>query len=397
MRTNLVRRVQDGPIADEKGTNNASDEKGTSDDAAKVAWKATDENESDKKSTSGVADKVAWKAADSANGAVRKRKAVTKDEQAKAPWDYLKDHYKDTLKKDKIEKDKIEKVEQAAEGSMPLEDASKDANPTSAVESSDIPSDDVEKPNDVDTAVDTGNNDAVQESAGEDKEEDKDTNEDDSDEKHKKDSDEAHASESERDPKAVCSKLKSKSSIDEKATGKASCMCIGISTKQPGSLELRLGDSKVNYPADVGSSCSEWDQDAHPECISDGSNKLPAYCQEAWCYVDPCSCDQKQVRADQKNGYLPSARYQAKPLFYSYQTCGAVDHWTEENNKAACSNMKSEDDCKGDCMWVGKTCKDQVEMSVCGLEQEQKSDATTLFSEKALLVMVAFAAYSALQ
>jgi len=188
----------------------------------------------------------------------------------------------------------------------------------------------------------------------------------------------AGTDETEEDFGAMCSE-----SFVEKVAGKKGCMCVGFAN-QVGSLEVGISGSKVVYPADVGGSCTAWDQDVHPECISDGENAVPDWCQEAWCYVDPCSCDQKAVRADKKNGYLQKATAGGKPLFYSYKACGSVDHWTATNNDGACSNKHSEDECTGDCSWEGKACKDQALAQFC--EVVEQSGAEACQSSAALMV-----------
>jgi len=184
--------------------------------------------------------------------------------------------------------------------------------------------------------------------------------------------------EAEEDFGAMCSE-----SFVEKVAGKKGCMCVGFAN-QVGSLKVSISGSKVTYPADVGGSCAAWDQDIHPECVSDGENSVPDWCQEAWCYVDPCSCDQKAVRADKKNGYLQKATAGGKPLFYSYKACGSVDHWTATNNDGACSNKHSEDECTGDCSWEGKACKDQALTQFC--EVVEQSGAEPCQSSVALMV-----------
>merc|ERR1711957_561432 len=93
--------------------------------------------------------------------------------------------------------------------------------------------------------------------------------------------------ETEEDFGAMCSE-----SFVEKVAGKKGCMCVGFAN-QVGSLEVGISGSKVVYPADVGGSCTAWDQDVHPECISDGENAVPDWCQEEW--LSPKSDGRRQA------------------------------------------------------------------------------------------------------
>jgi len=45
-----------------------------------------------------------------------------------------------------------------------------------------------------------------------------------------------------------------------------------------------------------------------------------SWCDNAWCYIDPCACD--DANANQ-------AFYFDAELFYSYATCGTADQWTQ--------------------------------------------------------------------
>lgn len=75
------------------------------------------------------------------------------------------------------------------------------------------------------------------------------------------------------------------------AIGSAGCRCIGFDNI-PGTIDIKLKGSggktrTVSYPAEIGGTCSSWDEGVHPMCKG---KKPPQWCTERWCYVDPCSC-----------------------------------------------------------------------------------------------------------
>lgn len=79
-----------------------------------------------------------------------------------------------------------------------------------------------------------------------------------------------------------------------------------------------------------------WDDSLHPMCHG---KFPPKWCKQRWCYVDPCSCN---LKAPPKvTMYLPEATFTGKSLYYSYETCGSEDHFTEKYNVEACVNQKT--------------------------------------------------------
>jgi len=104
--------------------------------------------------------------------------------------------------------------------------------------------------------------------------------------------------------------------------GMVECRCIGFHGS-PGTTMATIGSQAVEYPAEVGGSCSAWDGDRHPDC--NGKNP-PDWCSKQWCFVDPCSC---QVDAPPKvSNYLADGTFKGKPVFYSYATCGEKDSYS---------------------------------------------------------------------
>jgi hypothetical protein len=108
--------------------------------------------------------------------------------------------------------------------------------------------------------------------------------------------------------------------------GSPDCPCVGVDEIE-GSTTASLKDgSKVSYPADLGAHCKAWDADNHPKCPDE------SWCESKWCYVDPCNC--KNVKVLPKPSiYLPGAKYQGKPVYFSYATCGSKDTYSAETEK----------------------------------------------------------------
>jgi len=137
--------------------------------------------------------------------------------------------------------------------------------------------------------------------------------------------------------------------------GKPVCRCIGFAGVA-GSTEISFkGGSKGEYPADLGATCSAWDKGRHPECQGDEASP---WCRASWCYVDPCECDLPGDIVPKISAYLPDATFTGKNLYYSYETCGSADTWTEKHNVDACVNQDDEADCTrlSRCAWTGSRC-----------------------------------------
>jgi len=161
-----------------------------------------------------------------------------------------------------------------------------------------------------------------------------------------------------------------KEEVDEKDWGKEDCRCIGISGKE-GSFPVEGPDGKdLAYPAGLGSNCSAWDADVHPDCQKD---KAPDWCDQKWCYVDPCSCG---LEVPPKTSvYASDVDYEGRPVYFSYATCGGKDAYTADNKKA-CVNQKTEDKCKAEskCAWDGKKCLGKELVEVCGKVEDTKAE-----------------------
>jgi hypothetical protein len=110
------------------------------------------------------------------------------------------------------------------------------------------------------------------------------------------------------------------------ALGVPTCRCIGFE-KWPGTTIMNYGDLALTYPKEVGSHCDTWDVDHHPECQSD--DRAPAWCEQKWCYVDPCSCaiGEPPTRAEA----LLNATFQKHSVYYSYATCGGKEPYATKD------------------------------------------------------------------
>jgi len=149
---------------------------------------------------------------------------------------------------------------------------------------------------------------------------------------------------------------KHKSSQDpaeEPHYGSPKCPCVGLDNI-PGSTDVTINGTEMNYPADLGAHCGQWSVDRNKACK--GENQ-PPWCSQAWCYVDPCKCD---LDVQPKHSLLlPDALFKGKPIYYSYTTCGAKDLYTALENKDSCSMQDSEEKCtarKSDCSWAKGKC-----------------------------------------
>lgn len=110
--------------------------------------------------------------------------------------------------------------------------------------------------------------------------------------------------------------------------GKEKCPCIGFEGVQGETKALITSggkDTVVPYPAELGSSCNDWDDGRHPFCRGDAAS---GFCKDKWCYVNPKDCNIPVL--PKQSLYMPSATFQTLPVFYSYATCGAKDTYAQE-------------------------------------------------------------------
>jgi len=149
--------------------------------------------------------------------------------------------------------------------------------------------------------------------------------------------------------------------VDSAKWGHEDCRCIGFAP-QPGTMKVKIEGKKVAFPADTGGQCKAWEKDNHPECK--GSSP-PSWCNQAWCYVDPCKC--KTAVPPKTSSYVPESNYQGRPVYYSYEACGGTDSWTASKHDEACVNQKDTGACNNlsKCAWDGKQCLGKELVEVC--------------------------------
>jgi hypothetical protein len=152
--------------------------------------------------------------------------------------------------------------------------------------------------------------------------------------------------------------------------GEDDCACVGLHGRDVGKAFMYIDDeTMVQYDANVGSSCHDWEMDAHPECKKDGEK--PSWCSSKWCFVDPCKCKAKtppRVVMD-ANSHM---QFQGKVAFWSYDTCGNEDTWTSSHKGMYCVTQKTEEDCKKmkKCAWSGTECLGKALVDVCEMQKE---------------------------
>ncbi len=92
---------------------------------------------------------------------------------------------------------------------------------------------------------------------------------------------------------------------------------------------------------DYGQFCKS---QAEPGFFSCAGSNPEDWCEDEWCYVDPCSCS--------GFAFEPSDYFPGEGLFYSYDVCRQAD---VDAKCAALADMQS---CYGDseCAFVGGNC-----------------------------------------
>eukprot|EP00929_Paragymnodinium_shiwhaense_P103708 TRINITY_DN6739_c0_g1_i2.p1 TRINITY_DN6739_c0_g1~~TRINITY_DN6739_c0_g1_i2.p1 ORF type:complete len:478 (-),score=113.60 TRINITY_DN6739_c0_g1_i2:109-1542(-) len=115
--------------------------------------------------------------------------------------------------------------------------------------------------------------------------------------------------------------------------GKAGCRCVEVDLSDASSPDgftlVTIGGGQVKYPSRLGSHCHAWDDGNYPHACEDGGDpgKGNGWCEEPWCFVDPCSCEDDHRM--ETVSYLPSVMYNDLPLAFSYTTCGGRDYFEE--------------------------------------------------------------------
>lgn len=147
--------------------------------------------------------------------------------------------------------------------------------------------------------------------------------------------------------------------------GKNKCPCVGIDNLK-GYYAIQQDYYHVQYPAEAGASCAAWEDGMHPKC-RDGAG--PSWCKQKWCYVDPCNCEldvPPKVTGT-------STTYHGQKVFWSYDTCGSMDLWSQDMAADSCAAQKSQGACakNSECSWDGKLCGDKAALKACDKSKEQ--------------------------
>lgn len=148
--------------------------------------------------------------------------------------------------------------------------------------------------------------------------------------------------------------------------GFGTCRCLGKNnlglTKSDCTYEWQDADGKCvhtlpnktafkYYPGSYGETCQKHREPGAAECFNITADP-PAektlsdqetWCNDPWCYVDPCACDVKAT----KSSYFPTD----PQLTYSYATCGSRNNFLAESELADTSTSVGDAVCKQD----GKT------------------------------------------
>lgn len=151
-----------------------------------------------------------------------------------------------------------------------------------------------------------------------------------------------------------------KEEIQTGKAGSSKCPCVGIGNlKGDFNVPFKVYNASVKYPVDVGSSCEAWERTTAPACQKQDK---PDWCEQKWCYVDPCNCDLDILPKQTSMGLT----YQGSTAYWSYKTCGGKDSWSA-GLKDACVNQKNESDCQSlsKCAWDGKQCGGKEVVQTC--------------------------------
>lgn len=171
--------------------------------------------------------------------------------------------------------------------------------------------------------------------------------------------------------KEVIESCQNAKKLDASIYGEEDCRCVGLGGRDTGKAFMHVNEKDlVAYPANVGSTCSAWEMDSHPDCMKDGEK--PAWCSAKWCFVDPCKCSAAQPPKTVM-GANKEMRFQGKTAYWSATTCGskgmddtrADKYCVGQKTEAECANME-----KDRCAWDGKKCLGYALVNICKKQQE---------------------------
>lgn len=106
--------------------------------------------------------------------------------------------------------------------------------------------------------------------------------------------------------------------------GLSECQCVAIEGLS-GTITVTIDGTDVPdlYPAEIGSSCTAWDENKYPGSCD--TTNPEDWCSQLWCYVDPDNC--VVPSGPYESSYLPNADFHGKGLYYSYVTCNGTNSY----------------------------------------------------------------------
>lgn len=139
--------------------------------------------------------------------------------------------------------------------------------------------------------------------------------------------------------------------------GNPNCTCIGFDNLVSVTSVFKKG-LPMTFPPNTGSSCQAWDEIYDEEHCKRNENP-PEYCSQPYCFVDPCSCS----LPSQPSAWFWGTKWKGHTVYYSYDTCGGVDYWSEPRNdhtKIHCDSYSYRWWCQyhEECGWNGTHCMD---------------------------------------
>jgi len=157
--------------------------------------------------------------------------------------------------------------------------------------------------------------------------------------------------------------------LDKTIYGEEDCRCVGLGGRDTGKAFMHINQHDlIDYSANLGSTCHNWEGDSHPACKGDGEK--PKWCSAKWCFVDPCKCTTARPPKT-VSGANRAMRFQGKTAYWSYATCGSEDY---TDMKDYCPGQKTEAACvampNDRCAWNGKGCLGKALVTICAKQRE---------------------------
>lgn len=138
--------------------------------------------------------------------------------------------------------------------------------------------------------------------------------------------------------------------VETLTSGNSHCPCVGPASLTYSNVNGTAGGS-IMPVLDEGTNCAAWDLRSD-ECKNEST--APEWCYQRWCYVDPCNCN--LPTPPKLSPHFRGALINGHQLYYSYETCGSPDLFTE-TLESACTNHETKSTCLSlgtdRCAWAG--------------------------------------------